>query len=206
MIIPSVRVKYLSDEKGYGLIATERIPKGTVTFVQDGLDIVISETQIEVYPEELLDHINKYSYEDYLGNRIISWDLAKYMNHDDDANTLTTGYGFEIAIKDIEIGQEVTDDYRIFSTHHDTTFKVTHGPLQDLKPWPRELITYWDEEISDALLFFEKVNQPLLSLISKDVINDVSRYLSANIYRSVNHSLPLRYIQLTSSESKLHTP
>jgi hypothetical protein len=42
MIIPWVKIQWISDEKGYGLLATRDIPKGTVTFVQDGLDIVIS--------------------------------------------------------------------------------------------------------------------------------------------------------------------
>ena len=39
MIIPWVRIVWISDQKGYGLVASRPIPKGTITFAQDGLDI-----------------------------------------------------------------------------------------------------------------------------------------------------------------------
>ena len=56
------------------------------------------------------------------------------MNHDDQANTLTTGYGFEVAVRDVDEGEELTDDYRIFSTHHDTNFIHENRKIEDLKP------------------------------------------------------------------------
>ncbi len=200
MIIPWVQIVWISDVKGYGLVATRSIPKGTVTFVQDGLDIVISEDAYDKIDPGLLEHIEKYSYEDYLGNRIVSWDLAKYMNHDDNANTLTTGYGFEVAVRDIEAGEELTDDYRIFSTHHDTNFIHENRKIEDLKPWPDSLLFDWDSRIKESLLRLSMTEQPLLSFIPPDTWNELRRLpRKPSSYRSVSESLPLRYKMQTAA-------
>ena len=61
MIIPWVRIVWISDQKGYGLVATRPIPRGTITFVQDGLDIVISEENYHKVDPGLLEYIEKYS-------------------------------------------------------------------------------------------------------------------------------------------------
>ena len=39
------------------------------------------------------------------------WDVAKYINHSFRSNCLSTAYNFEIAIRDIQIDEELTDDY-----------------------------------------------------------------------------------------------
>lgn len=192
MVIPWVRISWISDEKGYGLLADRDIPKGTVTFAQDGLDIVLSEKQLESIDNSLLEYVEKYSYEDFMGNRIISWDFGKYMNHDDNANTLSTGYGFEVAIRDIKKGEEVTDDYRIFSTHHDTSFKSPPHALEDIRPWPEKLINKWDKDILSALLNYNLVTQPLEGFIPEMTLKQI-RQLRVEEYQSVARALPLRY-------------
>jgi SET domain-containing protein len=194
MIIPWVRIVWISDQKGYGLVASRPIPKGTVTFAQDGLDIVIPNDGIDRVDPQLMEYVEKYSYEDYLGNRIVSWDLAKYMNHDDDANTLTTGYGFEVAVRHIEEGEEVTDDYRIFSTLHDTNFIHENRRIEEIKPWPDHLLAHWDSRVKESLLNITKTEQPLLSFIQPVTWNELCRLTKKPLsYRSVSESLPLRY-------------
>lgn len=198
MIIPWVKIVWISDLKGYGLFATRPIPKGTVTFVQDGLDIVISSEQLSGVDPKLQDYVEKYSYEDFLGNRVISWDLGKYMNHDDDANTLSTGYGFEIAVRDIEEGEEVTDDYRIFSTHHDLTFQNRNLSLEEISPWPEHLIKDWDVRCLAALKTIGTIEQPLQSFIAAEIWDESTALTKDDSkYRSVSESLPLRYKLLT---------
>ena len=194
MVISWVRIEWISDVKGYGLVATQNIPKGTITFVQDGLDIVIPENQLKQVDPKLLEYVNKYSYEDYMGNRIISWDLGKYMNHDDDPNTLSTGYGFEIAIKDIKKGDEVTDDYRVFSTHHDTSFTAEPSPLENLRPWPKSLILNWNKKIKQALLEMHAVEQPLIKFVDDKLCAEALAYKTdSRNYRDIEKALPLRY-------------
>jgi SET domain-containing protein len=193
MIFPNVRIQWISDLKGYGLIATEDIPMGTITFVQDGLDIVIPSVELDSIDPILREYVEKYSYEDYLGNRIISWDLGKYMNHDDNANTLTTGYGFEVAIRDIKKGEEITDDYRIFSTHHDTTFKIPPGEVEEIIPWPEHLLEQWNKKTQEALKLISSIEQPLIGFIAQKIIKEVETANKIGTYRSVSESLPLRY-------------
>ena len=53
------------------------------------------------------DVIEKYSYTEPNGNMILSWDIAKYVNHCCNCNIISTGYGFEIAIRDIQPGEEL---------------------------------------------------------------------------------------------------
>lgn len=203
MIIPHVRISWISDEKGYGLIALKDIPKGTVTFVQDGLDIVIPQNKINKIDPKLLSYVDKYSFEDFMGNRIVSWDLGKYMNHDDQANTLTTGYGFEVAVRDIKKGEEVTDDYRIFSTHHDTSFSCEVKEVEELRPWPAELIKLWDLKAHAALNVFQEVNQPLEDFIDAKVLKRLHKDCQNQTFKSVVESLPYRYrLHMQSLESE----
>lgn len=194
MVIPWVKIVWISDAKGYGLVASQKIPKGTVTFVQDGLDIVIPADNLPNVDPRLIAYVDKYSYEDFMGNRIISWDFGKYMNHDDDSNTLTTGYGFEIAIRDINEGEEVTDDYRIFSTHHDTNFIKIPGTSNDVVPWPQELINFWNERVFSALQNIQPIEQPLKAFIQDELLKEVEELTSNPYsYRGIEESLPLRY-------------
>ncbi|MCB0392323.1 MAG: SET domain-containing protein [Bdellovibrionales bacterium] len=194
MIIPWVQIKWISDEVGYGLIAAQDIPKGTITFVQDGLDIVIPNEELEKIPSSLRVHVEKYSYEDYLGNRIISWDMGKYMNHSDNANTLTTGYGFEVAIRDIKKGEEITDDYRIFSTHHDTTFSIKDfNSLEHFQIWPDELLENWDNRVKETLSSIGKVEQPLKEFLNMELWEEITSKNAIKTYKSVADSLPLTY-------------
>ncbi len=191
MILPSLRIQWISDEKGYGLFATQEIPKGTVTFVLDELDIVIGPEQV-VSPQ-LSSLVERYSYDGPDGSRVISWDFGKYMNHCCFANTLTTGYGFEIAIRDIAPGEEVTDDYRIFTREHYLLMNC------DLKNCPgtlevgntRQLIKKWDQEILTALTEFKKVKQDLLPYIPKNTMRDLNDYLTGQApYISVQGQMP----------------
>ncbi len=194
MIIPQARVVWISEEMGYGLFATQPIKKGTITFVQDGLDIVIPTDQFIQVDIRLKDYVEKYAYEDFLGNLVISWDLGKYMNHSDHANTLSTGFGFEIAVRDIEEGEEITDDYRIFSTHHDT--KTWHmGPkTTDLEPWPDELLTHWNHQVQSAIQRLGDIEQPLKEFVNLNIWESAlkaSKDLS--LCPSVSEAFPLRY-------------
>ncbi len=192
MVISSVKIVWISDHKGYGLIATHPIPKGTITFAQDGLDIVIPSEKLESVDQNLREYVEKYSYEDFLGNRVVSWDLGKYMNHDDEANTLSTGYGFEIAIRDIAVGEEVTDDYRIFSTHHDTSFASTQEAKNEPELWSDEQVEIWDKKVQMALKSINLVNQPLRPFIQNEIWDEVLSFSHEN-YRSVKEAFPLRY-------------
>ena len=107
MIHPNTELKYISDAIGYGVFATEFIPEGTIVYMIDGLEQIIKPSEYAEHCPDIRSVIDKYAYIDEKGNRIVSWDFAKYVNHCCNCNTISTGYGFEIAIRDIQKGEEI---------------------------------------------------------------------------------------------------
>lgn len=188
MIHPNTVVKIVNDQIGYGVFATTFISKGTITFVKDELDIIISPTDYLAADTQYLDIIDKYSYIEGDGSRVLSWDHAKYVNHSCDPNTISTGYGFEIAVRDIQPGEEVTDEYGIFNVEQN--FKCCCG-----SPRCRGVVCFddldryasvWDDVIKDALSYFHTDTQPLLRYIDAATYADLMRYLNTkNGYRTI---------------------
>ena len=140
--------------------------------------------------ESLQEIVEKYSYIDERGIKILSWDNAKYMNHRCECNTLSTGYGFEIAIMDIEEGEEITDDYGLFNLEYD--FEVDCGcrhcrkkiSANDLdKYWKK-----WDYQIRESLCYVDIVSQPLWRLLDYDTFLALMEYISGRAeYSSVRN-------------------
>lgn len=115
MIHPATALKLINQHKGYGVFATSFIPKGTITYVKDPLEIAVTQAHYQSLSIPMQEQVEKYSYIDENGNRILSWDLGKYVNHCCDPNTMSSGYGFEIALRDIVEGEEITDEYGLFN-------------------------------------------------------------------------------------------
>ena len=42
MIHPHTRIHFINEEMGYGVFATQFIPKGTITYVKDSLELEIT--------------------------------------------------------------------------------------------------------------------------------------------------------------------
>ncbi|PKG99983.1 SET domain-containing protein [Paraglaciecola sp. MB-3u-78] len=191
MVLPSLQTKWISDEKGYGLFATEFIPKGTVTYCQDLLDIVISPDELSKLPQVLIDSIHKFAFEPPCGNMVLSWDNAKYINHCCQPNSLSTGYEFEIAVRDVQADEELTTNYRLFSKHNTFQFFCDNSqcPRSPMNELPLESI---DCSIKSALAYYEKVVQPLDFLVSPLVAEKLKDYLRGNLsYTSVAEQLPV---------------
>ena len=131
--------------------------------------------------------VEKYSYIDEKGNRIISWDFAKYVNHCCNCNTISTGYGFEMAIRDIEKGEQITDEYGIFNLEEEMVL-VCGEPGCRTKIKPNDFDVYyheWDKKIKKSIPKLFLVDQPLMPFIEKetrreldDFFNNPDRYKS----------------------------
>lgn len=167
MIHPSTEIRFISPEKGYGVVAKEFIPKGTITWVQDKLDMVFDKQKIEELGEAYAGIIDTYCFRDNQGNHILCWDIARFVNHSFNSNCLTTPYNFEIAIRDIQIGEELTDDYGYLNI----TEPFEGIPEDSFRHivYPDDLTRYhkiWDEKIADAMVFLQDVNQPLMNFLN----------------------------------------
>lgn len=188
MIHPHTRIQFINEAMGYGVFATRFIPKGTITYVKDSLELEIGPEAYAQYSPEMQEVIEKYSYIDERGVRIVSWDLAKYVNHCCNCNTMSTGYGFEIAIRDIQAGEELTDEYGIFNIPHPLELECRHADCRRcVQPDDFDrLFPRWDEQLKQALAYLPAVEQPLYSLLDAQSRAGVEAYLqNPDNYRSV---------------------
>lgn len=188
MIHPDTRLVYINDEIGYGVFATAFIPKGTITYVKDSLELEISPEEFLAHSAPLQQAIEKYSYIDERGYRIVSWDFGKYVNHCCNCNTMSTGYGFEIAIRDIHPGEEITDEYGLFNLIEPMTLSCKQNGCRKVVS-KEDIDKYWeiwDEKIKDALSLMSKVAQPLMPFIDSLTLEDIEAYLyDQSLYKSV---------------------
>ncbi len=180
MIHPQTQLRYINDQLGYGVFATAVIPTGTIVYVQDGLDIVILPDSPLLQDPLQRAQIKKYAViEPPDGRYILSWDIAKYVNHCCQANILSTGYGFEIAVRDIKPDEELRDDYGLFNLDWDLTLICKHedcrGRLKTADFSPN--INQWDAQIQAALNHTLNVPQPLWSLLDAETEAVLQNYL-----------------------------
>ncbi|HMN90955.1 MAG TPA: SET domain-containing protein-lysine N-methyltransferase, partial [Saprospiraceae bacterium] len=80
MLHPHTELRFIGTGVGYGVFATSYIPQGTITYVKDSLELEVSPEAYRLHPPAMQAVIEKYSYIDERGYRIISWDFAKYIN------------------------------------------------------------------------------------------------------------------------------
>src|SRR4051812_39441930 len=106
---------------GLGLFADQFIPKGTTIWkFTPGFDQKFTKEQIVSFPDLLQVYIYKYSWKSSKSKLYcFSSDNGKYFNHSDDPNALSEYKDNEeevvtTSIKDIEIGEEITDNYSSF--------------------------------------------------------------------------------------------
>lgn len=179
MIHPKTELRFISNEVGYGVFATDFIPAGTITWVLDKLDR-------EFRPEEFFamdlvyqNIIDTYTFRNNIGNYVLCWDHGRFVNHSFNSNCLTTAYDFEIAIRDILPGEQLTDDYGYLNIKDPFT-AVDEGTERKIV-YPDDLVRYykvWDQQI---LKVFGKINayeQPLRVLIKDELWDKVQKIIA----------------------------
>ena len=111
MLHPSTELRFIDERIGYGVFATRTIPRGTVTWVRDALDRGFTRAAIDAMGPGYREILEKYTFVDAAGEHVLCWDIARFMNHSCEPNCLAPGYDFEIAVRDVAAGEELTDDY-----------------------------------------------------------------------------------------------
>jgi SET domain-containing protein len=104
-----------SKVQGLGVFAAEPIKKGSIVWRFDPKwDIVFSVEEVSNMTTERQEYIKKYAYLDNQGYILCS-DDAKYLNHSSVPNVNSrAGIIEDIAIRDIDVGEELLVDYRNF--------------------------------------------------------------------------------------------
>jgi hypothetical protein len=169
MIHPGTELRFINDSVGYGVVATEFIPKGTITWVFDKLDREFSPAEFQKFDSVYKEILLNYAFRNKQGNYVLCWDNGRYVNHSFNSNCLSTAYNFEIAIKDIQAGEQLTDDYGYLNIIE--PFRAIDEGTKRKIVYPNDLLKYsevWDRKISKVFGEISKMKQPLQQLISKN--------------------------------------
>lgn len=170
MIHPKTELRFISQEIGYGVVATEFIPAGTITWALDKLDREFSPLEFQSMEPIYQNILDYYTFRNNKGNFVLCWDNGRYVNHSFNSNCLTTAYDFEIAIRDIQIGEQLTDDYGYLNISE--PFRGIDEGTRRKVVYPNDLIKYysvWDKKISKVIKKLPVLEQPLKSLIPNEV-------------------------------------
>jgi len=169
MIHPDTELRFISEQIGYGIVALKPIPQGTITWTLDKLDRTFTPQEVSAMDDLYQKVLDKYTYRNSQGNYILCWDNARFVNHSSNANCLTTAYEFEIAIRDIAAGEELTDDYGYLNLEE--PFHVIPEPGSNRTViYPDDLLRFypeWDEKLLKAFPSILQADQPLLQLLDK---------------------------------------
>ena len=163
MVHPDTELRFIGEPIGFGVVATRLIPRGTITWVRDRLDQTFSVTDVNALPANYQSVVQKYCFIDGRGDFVLCWDLARYINHSCDPSCRSAGYDFEVAVRDIQPGEELTDDYG--SLNIEWTFECsckTPGCRHVIRP--DDLLTYadeWDRLVDAPFRAIPAVAQPL---------------------------------------------
>ncbi len=179
MIHPSTRLEFISEEKGFGVVATEFIPKGTITWVQDKLDREFTPEEMLLLGAAYAPIFETYSFRNNVGNYILCWDYGRFVNHSFRSNCMTTPYNFEIAIRDIHPGEELTDDYGYLNI--EAPFEALPEDSERTVVYPDDLLRHypeWDAILDDGIRFLKTVPQPLFHLLPEEVVDKLNAVLN----------------------------
>lgn len=167
MIHPHTEVRYISRDIGYGVVATQLIPAGTITWVLDKLDREFTPLQLQEMEPIYQEILDTYTFRNNKGNYLLCWDHGRYVNHSFNANCLTTAYDFEIAIRDILPGEQLTDDYGYLNIPQ--PFRGVEEGTKRKTVYPDDLLKYykvWDKKLLKVFPRIPKLSQPLQTLLS----------------------------------------
>ncbi len=167
MIHPHTELRFISKEIGYGVVATQFIPAGTITWVLDKLDREFSPLDFQNMEPIYQDILDTYTYRNNNGNLVLCWDHGRYVNHSFNSNCLTTAYDFEIAVRDINPGEQLTDDYGYLNIT--SPFRGINEGTRRKTVYPDDLLKYykvWDNKIRKVFYKIDKLDQPLQQVLS----------------------------------------
>ena len=195
MIHPHTKLAFISDEVGYGVVATSLLKKGTITWILDKLDREFTPQQVDKLDTIYKDILEKYSYKNNKGNDVLCWDNARFVNHSFKSNCLTTAYDFEIAIRDIQPGEQLTDDYGYLNVSE--PFRGIDEGTKRKVVYPDDVLKYaknWDKLLINALKRTPKVPQALSPLISRELWQKID---NINTGKEVMQSIATCYFKQT---------
>jgi uncharacterized protein len=167
MVHPHTEIRFVNPAIGWGVFATRPIPKGTIIWALDALDQRFTPAQVAGLPGAERRQLDIYSYVDARGDSILCWDHARFFNHSCAANCLSVGYDFELAVRDIGEGEELTDDYGTLNPGEPFRCGCASAGCrgQVLPDDFTRLGNEWHEAAREAFFLIPRVAQPLWAVV-----------------------------------------
>jgi hypothetical protein len=188
MVHPHTELRFVSSTIGWGVFATRPIPRGAITWALDSLDQCFTPAQRAALPAYAQEQMEKYSYVDRRGNHVLCWDHARFFNHSCAANCLSVGYDFELAIRDIGVGEELTDDYGALNLSEPFPclcgVQTCRGRI--LPDDPAHHSAHWNTLARDAFFLITTVPQPLWDVVSERAMVEAA-LADPNRLRPIHH-------------------
>jgi len=169
MIHPATERRFVSDEVGHGVFATQFIPKGTIVWTLSSLDTRFTPEEVADMPADFYPFMEIYPYIDRNGDFILGCDIDIYCNHSCDPPLHNIGStDVAIAIRNIQANEEITYDYATNNIIHDLYncrcgAKDCRGTISS-----SDLLAYsaqWESKVKNILPFVRQVEQPLYQYI-----------------------------------------
>jgi hypothetical protein len=156
-----------------GVRAAETLPRGTIVWIRDRFDTVLSPQQVGDLPAPYRGVVQRWGYRDAAGSWILCADHARFVNHACAPNLRSLGEDVQIAVRDIAAGDEITCDYAECNVSMPSC-RCGHPDCRGAIS-PRDLETHaavWDREICAALEGAARLPQPLLPFIREPLLVD----------------------------------
>ena len=169
MIHPDTELRFIDDVIGYGVVAKKFIPKGTITWVQDELDQIFTPEMAARISPAMQRQLETYCFTNASGNKVLCWDNAKFVNHSFHSSCMSTAYDFEIAIRDIHPGEQLTDDYGYLNVEQ--PFEAVDEGDERKIVYPDDILRHyerWDRSVRERFDDIRRVQQPLLRYIPEE--------------------------------------
>ena len=178
MVHPHSEVRFINQDVGHGLFATRLIPRGTITWTKCAFDRVFTPSEVATLAEPYRRIVEIFSYVDTAGDSVLCWDGARNINHSCDRNTLSIIHAVDLAIRDIEPGEQITCEYGNCNLLVDLPC-LCGSPLCRGMIGREDALRFgdsWDDLVRAALPFAMQCDQPLLPFVSepalvRDILN-----------------------------------
>ena len=158
----------LTRASGKGVFAGRPIPAGTLVWVRSELEPVYPVPQLSLLSAAIRAYVNRYAYVDQRGDFVLCIDNGKYVNHSCDPATLSFPPEFNLAVRDIAPGQEITCDYGVSELTEPLPCQCGAETCRKfvMPEDARRLVPEWDRALSRVLPLVLHVEQPLSTFLS----------------------------------------
>lgn len=187
MMHPHTELRPVDATVGLGVFATRLIPRGTIVWVRDELDMVVPAEVVQRLDPTRRQVMDRYAWEEHDGF-VLCWDHGRFVNHSCEANSLGEGLDYEIAVRDIQPGEQITDDYRTLGAFTEA-FPCHCGAASCMgtvrSGASPELRTRWEQLFSAAFQLMDEVEQPIAAYrVQRHTLPSVRTGPAAPVFRA----------------------